>query len=512
MLRLSALALGPLLARAAPKIGSGNVDNSTIISQWLSERYSDLDGKLVKVLTRVADRAWRALEIALAGEELHRSAGEAGVDRALVEQIRQFIAIAALPPLTPKLRQQILFDIQKARQAEIIPGPTPSSNALAAIIIRYLGTTEESREIDANELIELGLELRIAGYGALAGFFELCSANRSTLLITAVRYFLSREIAEDLRLLRDLRYMRVELLSDALRTGFDRLADALDRFTTVLSELLTELTTKNALRDDPASSPAPDKPKILEPGFAILGEHLIAPIRTDTDGLRIAPCPVCLTNVRLTPSVGAWVSLNCTSCGTEFQATDGSTPPPPPPPVFKIETTRKPPASQLAKNLQLWINSGSPLRWIEFHKGMWDELEFVKLKDQLCGSYFWPLELTDVRKILNEMAYQYRIRTTSSVSAPKATSTSSSSGSHGLIKTTDVYRTIDGNLWVPCPLCRSFNVEIPPRSSGEVSLTCSGCWRMFLVDLKRKSAAILPPPAPPSSSSVWRKIRNWFGS
>jgi transposase-like protein len=354
------------------------------------------------------------------------------------------------------------------------------------------------------------LELRIAGYGSLAGLFELKTADRSPLLITAVRYFLSREIAEDLRLLRDLRYMRVELLSDALRTGFDRLADSLDRFTIVLSELLKELTIKNALQDEPTPHPAPDKPSILEPGFAILGEHLIAPIRTSDDGSRKAPCPVCLTNVLLTPSVGAWVSLSCASCGTEFQATDGTTAPPPPPPVFKIETTRKPPASQLAKNLQLWIDSGSPLRWIEYHKGMWDELEFAKLKDQLRGSHFWPLDLSDVRKILNEMAFQFRIKVTSSVSATKGKAATSSSGSHPLIKTSDVYRTIDGNLWVPCPLCRSFNVEIPPRSSGEVSLTCSGCWRMFLVDLRKKSAAILPPPA--SSTSVWRKLRNWFGS
>ena len=70
MLRLSALALGPLLARAAPQIGGRIVDSSATIHRWLTKQYSDRSGTLVSVLTRVVDRSWRALEIALAGTDL----------------------------------------------------------------------------------------------------------------------------------------------------------------------------------------------------------------------------------------------------------------------------------------------------------------------------------------------------------------------------------------------------------------------------------------------------------
>jgi hypothetical protein len=513
MLHLSALALGPLLARAAPKISSGVVDNATTISHWLTERFSDPGGKLAKVLTRVADRAWLSLEIALAGAELHRCAIDSGVDRALVEQIRQFISVAALPTASLEPRQRVRGVIQNARESEKIPGPVPTADALAALIIRYLGASDESPEIDLNLLIELSLELRIAGYSELGGFVQEKSADQHPLLLTAARYFLSREIAEDPKLLRDLRYTRIELLSDAVRTGYDRLADAVDRFTPVLIDLLSNLTSSSDPDVEPTAVPASDPSKIAEPGFFILGEHLISPIRTDTDGSRVAPCPVCMSNAVLPSAALAWVSLRCASCGTEFQATDGTAPPPSPPPVPRFETTDKPSQKTLlAKNLQLWIDSGGPLRWIEYYKGVWNESEFDKLTHILRISRFWPLEISDVRKVLMQMIDQYFTRhTVWGRTPPGASESASASTARGLVRTSEDYPTIDGSRWVPCPLCRSFNVKIPLYSSGEVILTCSGCRRSFLAVLKNKSTAAAPHAPLPTTPSLWGKIRKWFG-
>lgn len=512
MLHLSALALGPLLARAAPKIGSGKVDYSTTISQWLFDRYADPTGKLAKVLTRVSDRAWRSFEIAVAGEDLHRCAIGAGVDRALVEQLRQFVAAASIPARSERLHQQLLVELQKARQADLIPGPVPSSNSLAASVIRYLGATDEFREIDAHVLIELGHELRTSGFGTLAGFVEKRPAHQPPLLITAVRYYLAREIGEDLSLLRDLRYTRLELIPDNLRIGFDRLADALDRFTTTLNDLLSHLISSAETSHASDSQPVTAKTQAPEPGYTTLGEHLVSPIRLRDDGARISPCPVCLTNAELDPRAGPWVSLSCQSCGTDFQATDGTAPPPPP--VLKIDATLKTKSrSPAAKNLQLWIDSGNPIRWLESYHGLWSDREFGKLTEMLRVSQFWPLELADVHKVLTEMALQYRTRRASWGGTPTGLSTSPPlASSRGLVRTSDYYRAIDGSYWVPCPLCRSFNVEIPTTCSGEVKLTCSGCWRSFLVVLKKKpsvAASTIPPSPPPT---LLKKIRRWFGA
>jgi hypothetical protein len=253
-------------------------------------------------------------------------------------------------------------------------------------------------------------------------------------------------------------------------------------------------------------APTPD------PGFSINGTHLVAPIRSGSTGSRIAPCPVCLTQADVLRSSGAWVSLRCASCGTEFQATDGTAPPPAPaPPASKPVGGPEPMLrSLMARNLQLWIDSGEPARWIEYRKGVWGDAEFVGLTEFLRLSRFWPLDLNEVRKVLTGMTEQYRTKGTNwDILPPRPTTLPVSAADRGLIRTTEVYRTIDGNLWVPCPICRSFNVEIPHRSIGEVSLTCSGCGRPFVAVLKKKPALLPPPPPPPPS--FWNKVRKWFG-
>lgn len=520
MLRLSALALGPLLARAVPKSGSGIVDDWTAISRWLSKRLSDPSGKLTQILTRTVDRAWRSLEIALAGEALHRRTIDAGADRALIEQVRQFIAVAPIPNLSPESRRRLRVEIHEARQAEIIPGPVPSVDALAALIVRFLGgPVEETPETDGRELAAIAPDIHAAGFDTLAKYIERRSSSKQFLLIVAARYFLAREISGDLELFRDLGFSRTELLPDNLRIGFDRLADAFDRFTSILTDLIAQLAESKEEITEPSNAPPtseePSTPSTAEPGFSINGTHLVSPIRLDTAGVRIAPCPVCLTQVRLTHSALAWVSLRCDSCGTEFQATDGTAPPPSPPTVSKpVANEGFVSRSLLERNLQHWIDSGEPGRWIENRKGMWSETDFSSLADHLLYSRFWPLDLNDVRRVLDQMSMRFRIKGTSwGVPRARPPLPPPSSVSRGLIRTSDIYRTIDGNRWVPCPLCRSFNVEIPPRATGtEVILTCSGCGRTFAVDLTKKKAgaASLPPPPPPPLS-FWDKIRTWFG-
>jgi hypothetical protein len=519
MLRLSALALGPLLARAAPKIGSGIVDTSTTISNWLTEQYTHQSDTLVTALTRSVDRSWRSLEVALGGGELHRGAIDAVVDRALIEQIRQFIAVISWQDLTREFRFQVINDIRSARKKGIIPGPVPSVNALTTRIVRFLdGVSEETPEADCRELVAFAVELRTSGFDSLARFFDLLPSNKQPLLVTAVRYFLSREISADLWLLRDLRFTRTELIPDGLRSGFDRLADAFDRFTTILIELLAQLTASINLPSPippSATVPAPSSvsPPQTEVGFSIHGTHLVAPIRPGLNGSRITPCPVCLTPAMLPPSSGGWVSLRCDTCGTEFQATDGTVPAPALPLSSAARTDAVTRSRLQARNLQSWIESGKPELWIEYRKGMWGEKDFEGLTEMLRFSRFWPLDLVEVRKALVKMTSRFKSKGTKGwgLPSPRASGSSTGSTSIGLIRTSDFYRTVDGNYWVPCPLCRSFNVEIPPWAISEIRLTCSGCGREFVLDLKKRPKPLsLPPPLTPPPT-FWNKVRKWFG-
>jgi hypothetical protein len=545
---LSALCLGPLLARAAPRIGGGSADSPTRISQWLNERLFHPSGTLASVLTRVVDRAWRALEIALAGERLHRLASESGADRALVEQLRQFLAVAPLFAATPQVRKFALIDIENARQAELIPGPVPSAAALAAQVLRFLrGPDEETPEADARELATMAPEFREAGFPALADFLEMPlslddgdsadlsgmartdlarfvrpASAQAHLLVSAARYFLSRAIAADLWLMRDLRFTRTDLMPDRVRAGYDRLNDALDRFTPVIVELLFEVAAGDAKPEPPSISAAvsaetPAAPAAEDPGFAIHGVHLVAPIRTDASGNRVAPCPVCLTQTPIPAGAKHWASLRCETCGTEYRATDGTAPapPPPPPPIVRPDAAADAAMRKLqAGNLALWINSGEPLRWIENRRGVWSEKEFRGLVEMLRLSRFWPMNEAEVRKYLVDLALRYETRGASWSAAPVHAPPPPPPASVGLIRTSDIYRTIDGNLWVPCPICRSFNVGIPAHATGEVGLTCPGCGRRFIAILKKKPSLLPPPlpPPPPPPPTIWSKVRKWFGT
>jgi len=61
--------------------------------------------------------------------------------------------------------------------------------------------------------------------------------------------------------------------------------------------------------------------------IAVHGSHLVSPIQQCAEGERVASCPVCLTQTELSTTSAGWVTLNCTSCGSEFIASDGSPPP-----------------------------------------------------------------------------------------------------------------------------------------------------------------------------------------
>ena len=520
MLRLSALALGPLLASAAPKIGGGYVDHSTALHNWLLAQYSLASGTLLAALGRSVDRAWRSLEIALAGEKLLQSITDSEVDRALVEQVRQFLAIAIIPSLTPEFREKLSDEIRLARQAEIIPGPVPSADALATHVVRYLGTvTEATREADSWEFGEFAGELREHGFTALSELFE--QPHGSELILAAVRYFFSREVLADLWHLRELRFARVDVRPDHIRVGFDRLADAFDRFTIVLKQLLDRVSTSQDSVAQPATTIRMERPKLPatpspEPGFSIHGTHLVAPIRLNETGSRAAPCPVCFTAAVITTSA-SWVSLRCQSCGVEFEATDGTAPPPSPPtPSKAVDIPDSALPGVMAQNLKRWIDSKEPQHWVEHRKGSWSEEDFSILIYLVRFSRFWPMDQSEMKRVLIDLLRKYKAKN-KSLETPASTPTRPAAPSatlplpRGLIRTSDVYRTIDGNCWVPCPLCRSFNVEIPPRAIGVISLTCSGCGRMFAADLMKKPTSVTLPPPPPPPPSFWNTIRKWFG-
>src|SRR5262245_42221752 len=72
---------------------------------FLTERFTDHSRRLATALRQASDNAWKALEIALAGDSLWercQAAAARAEDRAFARQVRAFLDAAPLPELAGK--------------------------------------------------------------------------------------------------------------------------------------------------------------------------------------------------------------------------------------------------------------------------------------------------------------------------------------------------------------------------------------------------------------------------
>src|SRR5947209_2093566 len=121
-LSLSTLALRPLLRKVS---GSEAVANAAV--GFLQKHFTDHSLKLTKALQQANAHAWRALEIALAGESWWGSVKVAlapAEERAFRAQVLAFLQATPLPGRHGEkdFRQKCLRDLQAARKAGLLTG------------------------------------------------------------------------------------------------------------------------------------------------------------------------------------------------------------------------------------------------------------------------------------------------------------------------------------------------------------------------------------------------------
>ncbi|MGL4550779.1 MAG: hypothetical protein ACRC33_06295, partial [Gemmataceae bacterium] len=89
--------------------------------RMIGDHFGDRSQALARALARSNARAWRALEVALAGESLWNAFDRAD-DKALRAQIKQFLEAVALPDAAagPKTRLLILAELRDARKNNLL--------------------------------------------------------------------------------------------------------------------------------------------------------------------------------------------------------------------------------------------------------------------------------------------------------------------------------------------------------------------------------------------------------
>lgn len=233
---LSRLALHPLVVGAARAVARQVVgDASDAVLGFLQQRFTDHSQHLPRALQQANTQAWKALEIALAGESLLdrcKAALAPAEQRAFAQQVQAFLQSSPLPDLPGDVagfRRRCLRDLRQAERAGLLAGGRLQPDELArdaAPFARY-DRPETLLNAEWQAMAQLAAELRQAGYSDLPRLLELRPPHGSPLLVTAMHYFFRRAVEENAELYRGLSWATWEEMRQEQRQGFAGLADAL---------------------------------------------------------------------------------------------------------------------------------------------------------------------------------------------------------------------------------------------------------------------------------------------
>ncbi|MFO0880947.1 MAG: serine/threonine-protein kinase [Gemmataceae bacterium] len=219
------------------------------ISQVLGEHFADPSKKLPAALQSSADRAWRTLEMALAGDSLWnrcKSLVARGDEKALATQVRTFLDTVELPDLPgdrAQFRTRCLKELREARQARLLSGgtiePTLVSNAVSTLA-RFDDPTRLA-EAQWKLLDQMAEGIRKAGagkYDTLAQFLKLRPAEGPALLSLAVRYFFRRAVESDAALFQSLALAKLDQAVSGQVAGLAAIESLVSEQSQRLEELL----------------------------------------------------------------------------------------------------------------------------------------------------------------------------------------------------------------------------------------------------------------------------------
>lgn len=246
VLSLSALAVRQLVDGACAALGVRESGEKVVA--FLTERFTDHSGRLNDALQSANERAWKALEVALAGDtfwERCRVLVARAEDKTFGLQVRAFLDVVPFPELTGKtaFRQKCLEELRAARKARILTSDGLQARQLAKQTVALARFGNPAAVLDAEWRAVVGMagEIKQAGYTNLAWLLSQPPQEGRPLLVLAVRYFFRRCLEDDQKLYQGLSFARLEALGEKQERGFAALAGALSQQGQRLEELLGDV-------------------------------------------------------------------------------------------------------------------------------------------------------------------------------------------------------------------------------------------------------------------------------
>jgi serine/threonine protein kinase len=250
---LSVVALRQLVSTAGNAVGLGTTTDAIIGS--LTKRFTDHSQKLTKALETANERAWKALEIALAGESFWnrcKSAVAAAEDHAVSQQIRAFLDSTPLAkwsaqPQYATFFRQAVTELRMARSRGLLVTKVLAPNDLASRTVAFASLSDPQALLEADERAVKGIAQELLETCPnLSKVLRAKSDGKPIppILLIAVRYYFRREVASDPELSSGLTFAKLEALQEGQEKGFAALTDALTQQGQRLEGMLDELLGK----------------------------------------------------------------------------------------------------------------------------------------------------------------------------------------------------------------------------------------------------------------------------
>jgi uracil-DNA glycosylase family 4 len=246
---LCALALRQVVGGACKAVGcnpgAGAIDG---VVGFLTRHFTDHSQRLARALEETNQHAWRALEVALAGESLWdrcKLVLASGEEKAFRLQVKPFLDACPLAELHGKapFRQACLRELQAARKAGHLEAGALDPAALARQAGAFARFSDPAALLQAEgqALTEVGDALRRLGYAHLAEFVSLRPQQGESVLVLAVRYFFRRAVEQDSALFQGLAFSQMEKLQEGQEAAFAGLQQAFAEQGARLEGLLQDL-------------------------------------------------------------------------------------------------------------------------------------------------------------------------------------------------------------------------------------------------------------------------------
>lgn len=226
-------------------------DRADSMLRFMSDRFGDHGRRLDAALRKANERAWRTLEVALAGRSWWDACSgllSPRDEKALQAHVRTFLD--GLPTDeraggTAAFRARALAELQAARQAGLVPGPDLSSQQLTDEVRVFARYSDPRRLVERDHHAVAGMADTLcgAGFADLAAYVSLRPGEGQPLLVQAVRFFFRREVESDPQLSAGLTTDRLESFDAHLASGLQALHGALEQHDSRLTELLGSVAT-----------------------------------------------------------------------------------------------------------------------------------------------------------------------------------------------------------------------------------------------------------------------------